>query len=341
MTTQTMSKPMMDAKNAKALIREHLETFASDPDKFPAALALRAKMACKYSIGNQLLMMAQTGDIDVIADRIMPASQWRKLGYAPSAAPLAIWSKPMIGHVDGDGNVSYGKQEPDEDSKTFARFKLVPTFPAALVSDADGKSASAPVDPLVGEAGEVFDTLRTWLVSQGWKVQLKNVDQAGGWTSHQEKLIRIDSRFSGWDRVRVLAHESAHALMHGPDDPRPYEGDHRGDMEAEADGVAYAVLMAYGQSEAASRAVRYVAEWAKKDAARIQCALDRASSALDVIMGALRGEVVEVRKPKTSKGDNRALASWLRENDLPVRGPVWSAVKAGERDVIRLAALAA
>ena len=41
------------------------------------------------------------------------------------------------------------------------------------------------------------------------------------------------------------------------------------------------------------------------------------------------------------KADNRALAAWLREHDLPVRGEVWAAAKAGERDIETLAGIAA
>ena len=335
-----MTTTKMQAVDAKALIREQLAKFADDPDTFPSALALRARMACKYSIRNQVLMMSQAQDVDVIADRIMPKSEWLKLGYAPNAMALYIWSKPIIGHVDADGNRTFSKVESDDEGRTFRAFKLVPTYPARFVIDADGNTAQTQPADLEGSAAEVFNTLSAWMQSLGWTIESHNVDQAGGWTSHVRHLIRIDPRFEDWDRVRVLLHESAHALLHGPDDSRPYEGDHRGDMEAEADGVAFAVLAAYGQHEAAARVVRYVAGWAGGDVARIESSLDRASSALDAIMGTLHGEVVEIRKANTSKGDNRALASWLRENHLPVRGPVWTAAKSGERDVTRLTWLA-
>lgn len=342
-----MTTPTITSADAKALIAEQLAVFATDPESFPAALAARAKMPHRYSVGNMLLILKQAGDRDVLADRIAPRSVWAKEGYEVGGMPCFIWSKPLVGRKLSDGRATFRKAEivaarEADDGRDFAAFRLEPTYPAAQAVGTDGRTAQHRAEPLTGEPAEVYGRLAGWLTSQGWTVELRPVDQAGGWTSHDERLIRIDPRFAGWDRVRVLVHEAAHALMHGSDDQRPYAGEHRGDMEAEADGVAFAVLSAYGQQEAAARTVRYVAGWAEGDTVRIQAAMERASAALDSIIDAAAGrEVAEVRQPKTGKADNRALAAWLRENDLPVRGPVWSAAKSGTRDLSELHALAA
>lgn len=342
MTTKAAPELTMTSADAKAAIRDELESFATDPDKFPTALAARAQMPHRYSLANMLLILKQSGDPDTLADRILPRHEWEKLGYRPAGLPFGIWSKPFIGYTDADGNVTYSKPEQvTEDTRTFKRYRVVATYAARNVRDEHGQTAETVSEPLEGDAGQLYARLVAWLEAQGWTVEVRNVDGAGGWTEHTGHTIRIDGRFTGWERVRVLIHETAHALMHGSNDQREYAGEHRGDMEAEADGVAYAVLTAYGQHETAARAVRYVAEWAKGDGARIEAALERASAALDVVLEVLAGnESAELRTPKTTKGDNRALAAWLRENDLPVRGPVWTAAKQGERDLSALAALA-
>lgn len=328
-------------EQATELLRDQLATYAERPESFPAALAARALMPHRYSVANMLLILAQSGDVDVLADRIMPRTEWAKQGFRPSGPAVAIWSKPYTGYRQADGSVSYHKEAANADGATsFTAFRLVPTYPARNVTDDDGQTGEAKAEPLAGEPADVYRTLTAWLTSEGWTVQERNVDHAGGWTCHDTKTIRIDPRFSAWDRVRVLVHETAHALMHGSADARAYAGEHRGDMEAEADGVAFAVLSAYGQDEAARRTVAYVAGWAKADTARIEAALERSSAALDAIMSALAGEPVEIRQPKTRKADNRQLAAWLRENGLPVRGPVWYAAKAGQRDAGKLALLA-
>lgn len=329
------------AEQAKTLLADQLATYAEHPESFPAALAARALMPHRYSVANMLLILAQSGDVDVLADRIMPRTEWAKEGFAPSGPAVGIWSKPYTGWKQADGTVTYRKDAAGDDARAFTAFRLVPTYPARNVTDENGQTGEAKASPLAGEPADVYGTLAAWLTAEGWTVQERNVDRAGGWTDHAAKLIRIDPRFTGWDRVRVLVHEAAHALMHGSADARPYAGEHRGDMEAEADGVAFAVLSAYGQDEAARRTVAYVAGWAQSDTARIEAALERSSAALDAIMSALAGETVEVRQPKTRKADNRQLAAWLRENNLPVRGPVWEAAKAGQRDRTALAQLAA
>lgn len=338
--TETAAR--MSSADAKAAIRGQLAAFGEDSDRFPRALAARAQMPRRYSVANMMLILAQSlGDPDILADRIMPRNEWAKLGYMPAGPAFWIWSKPFTGYLSEGGKVTFRKAEMTGDPlRTFQAFRTVPTYPARFVRDATGQTAETKPEPLTGTAGEAYDALAAWLTGQGWAIELRNVDGAGGWTMHSGKLIRIDPRFTGWDRVRVLVHEAAHALMHGAEDQREYAGEHRGDMEAEADGVAFAVLTAYGQEEAAARTVRYVAGWAAGDVARIEAALERASAALDSIMGALRGEEVELRKPKTAKGDNRALAEWLRGHGLPVKGEVWTAAKAGERDVSVLAGLA-
>lgn len=323
--------------DAKTLIREQLAAFADDPASFPAALAARARMPHRYSVGNMLLILAQSGDRDVLADRIMPRREWAELGYVPAGASCWIWSKPFHGWRTEQG-VTFRRDQAPEDAAEFTAFRLVPTYPARAVRDGQGRTAEQESQPLTGEPAQLYTILRAWLATQGWTIEERLVDRAGGWTDHDARLIRIDPRFLGWDRVRVLVHEAAHALMHDGD-ARPYAGEHRGDMEAEADGVAFAVLSAYGQTEAAARTVAYVAGWARSDVARIEAAMERAAAALDAIMGALAGEAVALRAPKTAKADNRALAAWLREHDLPANGPVWSAAKAGERDLGVLAGL--
>lgn len=348
MTATLTEAGKMTSADAKAAIRAELATFAEDPDKFPRALAARAQMPHRYSVGNMTLILAQAmGDPDILADRIMPRNEWAKLGFSPAGPAFWIWSRPFKGFAADNGAVTFRPADAaamaagGDKVRTFTAFRVVPTYPARFVRDESGQTAETTPEPLTGTAAEVFDTLAAWLVGQGWRIETRNVDSAGGWTSHAEKLIRLDGRFTEWDRVRVLVHEAAHALMHGADDAREYAGDHRGDMEAEADGVAFAVLMAHGQTEAAARTVRYVAGWAAGDVTRIEAALERAAAALDAIIGVLSGEdVTEVRKPKTGKADNKALAGWLRENELPVAGDVWTAAKAGERDLSVLRGIA-
>lgn len=337
MTTSTTPAPVT-SDDAKELIAQQLSRFAADPDAFPAALAARARMPHHYSVANMLLILSQADDPDVLADRIMPRTMWAREGYVPAGRPTYIWSKPLRYWRTESGRVTFKPAEAPDGAKEQHAFKIEPTYPAARVVDGNGRTGETRPEPLTGDAAEVYGRVAAWLTGKGWTVQDHNVDGAGGWTSHAGHLVRIDPRFTGWDRVRVIVHEATHALMHADHDDYV---EHRGDREAEADGVAYAVLTAYGQSDAAGRAVRYVAEWTAGETDRITAAIERASAALDALMAVAAGDDAEVRKPRTGKADNHALAEWLRSHGLPVRGAVWAAAKAGERDVDTLHALAA
>ena len=140
---------------------------------------------------------------------------------------------------------------------------------------------------------------------------------------------------AGWAAVETLAHEVAHALLHGAEDERPYAGQHRGDMEAEAEAVAFGLLTAFGQGELARGSARYAAEWTRNPE-RVAVAYERSCHVLDAVAAVAFGaeDVTLTRSAKAdkaqAKADNKALAAALREAGLEPKGEAWRRAKAGE-----------
>lgn len=68
--------------------------------------------------------------------------------------------------------------------------------------------------------------------------------------------IGIDSKLSSLHRAKTLAHEIAHSLLHNP----AQYTEHRGDMELEAESIAFIVLDHFGL-DSGDYSFGYVASW--------------------------------------------------------------------------------
>jgi Zn-dependent peptidase ImmA (M78 family) len=212
--------------------------------------------------------------------------------------------------------------------------KVTAAYHCGDVVDDDGNAAEPSSAPDFTEldAAELFDTLREWISAQGWKVTRTRTGSADGDTSHSVNRIRIHAALDGWDAVRTLVHEIAHAFLHGEDDARPYVGEHRGDIEAEAESVTFAVLTALGRDARGS--VAYAAHWTR-DAERVAAAFDRAANVADAVTRVALGEtgvtVETTRKDArdATKASNRELAATLRDAGVNPSGDAWRMAKSG------------
>lgn len=338
--------------------------FLADPSNWPAAMAARAVRLASghpvYSSGNQALIVSQLwgrfcragldedaafdAAFSAMAQEIAPASVWAKRGYVPVAGSrLAIWSRPINLYVDNEGNRSFSRERLAGESVDEMRvFTVESTYLASDVRNAAGDDATGDytAPELTGDGLDVYERLSAWITGQGWTVRRtgseRELGAANGATSHMSREIRIHGGLTGWAAVETLAHEVAHALLHGANDDRPYAGEHRGDIEAEAESVAFALLVAMGQHDAARGAVRYAAEWTRS-AERVAVAFDRASHVVDAVVTVALGtsdEPVVVRESAkavkaAAKASNRQLAADMRAAGLEPKGEAWRLAKAG------------
>ncbi|REF24635.1 ImmA/IrrE family metallo-endopeptidase [Calidifontibacter indicus] len=352
-----MTKQQIDHQANRAELVDQVNAFIENPTGWPAAMAARALRLRSghpaYSPTNQALILAQlvgrfardgrssreafAAAMHAASQEIAPRYVWARRGYAPTGAPLAIWSRPLMLWLDPATGEKVPQGTPGARQRRV--FRVERTYCAADVVNDQGQTGeaefTAPELP-EGEAREIFDRLAAWITGQGWTVDRSGTEMVeGGYTIHATRQIVVHGGLTEWAAVETLAHEIAHALLHGADDDRPYAGEHRGDMEAEAEAVAYGLLVAFGQGQHARSAARYMAEWARS-AQRVAVAYERSCHVLDAVAAVALGaeNVTVARSPKAdradAKADNKALAEQLRAAGLEPKGEAWKRAKAGE-----------
>lgn len=347
----------IDHKATRQAMTEQVAAFIQNPAGWPAAMAARALRLRSghpaYSPSNHALIVCQLwarferegrdeaaafdAAMRAAAEEIAPRHIWAQRGYTPTGGALSVWSRPLPMWIDPSTGKKVTKDTPGAEERRV--FRIEQTYRAADVTNEHGETGaaafSAPELP-EGKAREVFERLAAWITAQGWTVERSGREMAeGGYTAHAARQIVVHGGLAGWAAVETLAHEVAHALMHGAEDERPYAGEHRGDMEAEAEAVAFGLLTAFGQGELARGSARYAAEWTRNPE-RVAVAYERSCHVLDAVAAVAFGaqDVTLTRSAKAdkaqAKADNKALAAALREAGLEPKGEAWRRAKAGE-----------
>jgi hypothetical protein len=227
----------------------------------------------RYSYGNVLLIAAQNHG----ATQVAGFRAWRNLNRDVRRGEKAIWIlAPMIGPA-GDG-------EDGEDGRRLRGFRYVPVFD---IAQTDGDDPPEICTTLGGaDPDRLYDRLSAVARSIGFVVEDHEFgDTTNGDCSARAKRIRVEARNPPAQRVKTLAHELAHALLHE-------EGDDRARAELEAESTAYVVGQAVGL-DTGGYSFGYVAVWAGGGAeaiAGIRTSCDRIQKAASAIVRQLEEE---------------------------------------------------
>lgn len=134
------------------------------------------------------------------------------------------------------------------------------------VSQTSGAPLPDPPRPalLEGEAPTgLWDGLADQLIACGFNMRLVSnaaaIGGANGLTNYTTHEVSIRADMDDAARVKTLAHELGHVLLHGPDDGGSLL--HRGIAEVEAESVALMVAAAHGLNTE-DYTVPYVSSWA-------------------------------------------------------------------------------
>lgn len=223
----------------------------------------------RYSAGNVLLILSQRPD----ATRVAGFRAWQAHDRAVRKGERALWIlAPMVRHR------CTGDQAGEE---RIGGFKWVPVFD---VSQTEGAELPSVCRPLSGDDdGSAFDRLTEIATLIGFRVEDHRFDgTTNGDCCHRRHRIRIEAVRSARQRVKTLAHELAHAILHET------VGD-RSVAELEAESTAYVVCQHLG-IDTAEYTFGYVATWAGGGAAAIaaiKASCDRIQRAADIIVGSL------------------------------------------------------
>jgi len=196
----------------------------------------------RYSPNNVMLIAMQRHE----ATHIAGFNAWRKHGRFVRKGEKAIWIlAPMVYKAN---------DEKSEDEKRVIRgFKMVPVFD---IASTDGEELPSVCHTLTGDdpAG-LFEQLAEVAHSIGFTIEHAELPgSVNGDCSHELHRIRVEITNSPAQRVKTLAHEIAHALLHEKYDNRPL-------AELEAESTAYVVCQALGL-DTSDYSFGYVATWA-------------------------------------------------------------------------------
>jgi antirestriction protein ArdC len=196
-----------------------------------------------YSSNNVMLILTQRHE----ATQIAGFNAWKRLGRFVQKGEKAIWIiAPMRYKVADD-------EKNDEKHQVIRGFKWVPVFD---ISSTDGEELPTVCNKLAGDDPDgLFDRLTAVADSIGFHVENVELDgHVNGDCTYSEKRIRVEVTNAPAQRIKTLAHELAHALLHENFKDRAL-------AELEAESTAFVVLKALG-IDSSDYSFGYVANWA-------------------------------------------------------------------------------
>ena len=232
----------MMAKNNRselvAQLTEGISTLTSS-EEWQRYLEIQSRFH-HYSFGNVLLIAAQCHG----ATRVAGFNAWRKLNRFVRKGEKAIWVlAPMI----------YKNAEDGETDRVIRGFKFVPVFD---IAQTDGEELPSICNRLDGDDPKgLYAQLLIVARSIGFTVEDHEFNgSANGDCCHADRRIRVETTNTPAQRVKTLAHELAHALLHESHDNRAL-------AELEAESTAFVVCQVLG-IDSGDYSFGYVATWA-------------------------------------------------------------------------------
>ena len=186
-------------------------------------------------------------------------------GYAILAPVTARFASSTPQNAESWRRLARG-EEPNRGESV--RSKLVGVKPAHVwdISQTDGKPIPERPRPtlLQGQAPEgLWEGLAAQIEARGFTVKAvpaaAAIGGANGLTDYVTGEVSVRMDMDDAARVKTLAHELGHVMLHGPDNPDACL--HRGIAEVEAESVALMIGAAHGL-DTTSYTVPYVSSWA-------------------------------------------------------------------------------
>jgi hypothetical protein len=235
----------------------------------------------RYSSNNVMLIARQYERASLVAG----FGTWRRLHRAVRRGESAIWILAPIVSRRHDGDT--------EMVPVVRGFRFVPVFDVAQTEGPDLPS----VCHLLGGAdpGGRFDQLVAGARALGFGVEPATLEGGvNGDCSHERRRIRVATGLAGAQRVKTLAHELAHAVLHE-------RWENRALAELEAESTAFVVCRALGINSG-PYSFGYLATWAGGGEAAVAMVRTSAVRIQDSAAQILEATGVEVtlRRPDRS-----------------------------------------
>ena len=209
----------------------------------------------RLSLNNQLLVALSCPEATFVAG----FKAWLDLGYCVRKAEKAIRIvAPMPIKPSEDQDNDQGRSRPR------VLFKGVSVFDRSQVAPLDGVDAAPlepPCEPLTGEShAHLLEPMQEFTESLGFAVSFEQIPgSTGGWCDQKHRRIVVDADQPANARLRILIHETIHALGVG------YAEYGRERAEVIVDTATHLVAASVGL-DVSGESVPYVAGWGETGA---------------------------------------------------------------------------
>lgn len=264
----------------------------------------------RYSFRNQVLIAQQNPH----ATLVQGYRAWQDMGrqVRKGETGLTILGPRMgiTGWRDGDGTLTHASGQISKtdvpDGATPVR-SMVGVTPVTVFDVAQTEGEPLPQNPVpdpVALDGPAPDGMRAGLESviseHGFTIQHdESLRGEDGHTDFRTSTINITPSHSDAQEALTLAHETAHMLLHSPDQHSPDQPLHRGVAEVEAESVAYLVTSQLGY-DTSGNSFPYVTGWAgtENPQERVRATADRVVSTAGQVL-----EHIEQHRDSTDEPD--------------------------------------
>jgi antirestriction factor ArdC-like protein len=159
----------------------------------------------RLSLNNQLLVALARPDATFVAG----FKAWLALGYCARKGEKGIRIVAPMPLKPRDAE--------NDEEETRVLFKGVSVFDRSQVAPVDGVRPAPlepPCEPLTGDShAHLMSPLQSFTESLGFKVSFEEIPGAtGGWCDQKARRIVVDSGQAANARLRILIHETIHAL---------------------------------------------------------------------------------------------------------------------------------
>lgn len=240
----------------------------------------------RYSFNNTLLIQLQRPD----ASRVAGFRAWQQMGRQVRKGEKAIWILAPVTKKADQVDLEVTANSPDAKGRVLVAFRPACVFD---IMQTDGEDLVEVCSRLTGDAPEgIYERLVAVAQSIGYRVEDFDFPGAtNGDCSFDLRRIRVHAGNRPAQRVKTIAHELAHAMLH--------EGySNRAVAELEAESVAFIVMSAVGL-DSSDYSFGYVATWAgggDEAVAAIKASGQRIQRTADDILRRLEAETSPVRQ---------------------------------------------
>jgi hypothetical protein len=161
----------------------------------------------RLSISNQLLVALARPDATFVAG----FNTWLRLGYAVRKGERAVAIIAPLPLKERD------RMTGEETGDTMMLFKTVFVFDRAQVDPIAGREQAPlgpPCEPLTGDShAHLLPPIRAFAESLGFSVSFESIPgETGGWCDPKARQIVVDADAPANAQLRILIHETVHAL---------------------------------------------------------------------------------------------------------------------------------